>query len=161
MSKRYLEAGKIVNTHGIKGDIKILPWADNAEFLTGFKRLYITEKEYEITSIKIHKTSLLVHFKDINNVNDAMLLKGKTVFIDRNDVILPDGDFFIQDIIGSNVTDQSGQIIGTLTNVLEYPSSNVYVITGEREFLIPAVPAFILSTDVKAKKITVRLIEGM
>lgn len=158
---KYLEAGVIANTHGINGEVKIQPWADSAEFLKEFRYLYIDEKPYELLSGKIHKGFLIAQFKGIVGVNDAMTLKNKIVSIDRNDAKLPKGSFFIQDLIGATVLDEDGKELGKLADVLERPASNVYVVTGEREILIPAVPQFIIKTDVNAGLITVRLIEGM
>ena len=159
--KKYLEAGKIVNTHGIKGELKIQPWADSAEFLSRFKCLYIDEIPHRLLSSKEHKGCLIARLEGVDNVNDAMVMKNKTVFIDRADAKLPKGAFFIQDLIGASVCDEGGSVLGQLTDVLELPAGNVYVVTGAREILIPAVPEFILNTDVAAGKITVRLIEGM
>ena len=159
--KKYLEAGIIVNTHGIKGEVKIQPWADSAEFLTGFKRLYIDEKPFEVLSGKVHKDFLIAQFKDVTDINTAMVLKNKVVSIDRADARLPKGAFFIQDLIGASVIDEGGAELGKLTDVLELPAGNVYVVTGEREILIPAVPQFIIKTDVDAGIVTVRLIDGM
>ncbi|MGI5986125.1 MAG: ribosome maturation factor RimM [Oscillospiraceae bacterium] len=159
--KKYLEAGKIINTHGVKGEVKIHSWTDSAEFLMKFKHLYIDEKPFKLVSSRVHKSFLIAQLEGISDVNDAMVLKNKTVFIDRSDVDLPEGSFFLQDIIGASVVDESGTELGKLTDVLEMPASNVYVVTGEREILIPAVPQFIIKTDVDAGVVTVRLIEGM
>ena len=159
--KKYLEAGIVVNTHGIKGEVKIQPWADSAEFLMGFKRLYIDGKPFELVSAKVHKDCLIAQFKEVSDINTAMVLKNKVVSIDRADARLPKGAFFIQDLIGASVTDEGGAELGKLTDVLELPAGNVYVVTGEREILIPAVPQFIIKTDVNAGTVTVRLIEGM
>ena len=158
---KYLEAGLIVNTHGIKGEVKIQPWADSAEFLKDFKQLYIDERPFELVSSRVHKDFLIAQFKDVDDVNTAMVLKNKIVSINRADAKLPKGSFFIQDIIGAKVLDENGAELGKLTDVLELPSSNVYVVSGEREILIPAVPEFVLKTDVEAGVVTVRLIEGM
>ncbi len=150
-----------MNTHGIKGEVKIQPWADSAEFLMGFKRLYIDEKPFEIISGKVHKDCLIAQFKEVSDINKAMVLKNKVVSIDRADAILPKGAFFIQDLIGASVRDENEAELGKLTDVLELPAGNVYVVTGEREILIPAVPQFIIKTDVDAGIVTVRLIDGM
>ena len=158
---KYLEAGIIVNTHGTRGEVKIQPWADSAEFLKGFKYLYIDEKPYELLSGKVHKNCLIAELKGVLSVNEAMVLKNKIVSINKADAKLPKGSFFIADIIGASVVDESGNELGKLTDVLELPASNVYVVTGEREILIPAVPQFIIKTDVNAGLITVRLIDGM
>jgi len=159
--EKYLEAGLIVNTHGIKGEVRIQPWADSADFLRQFKFLYIDGKAYRPLSAKLHKQFLIVAFEGVADVNAAMVLKNKVVFIDRDEVKLPEGAFFLRDLIGADVEEESGKKLGKLTDVLELPAGNVYVVTGEREILIPAVPQFILNTDAAAGRITVRLIEGM
>ena len=159
--EKYLEAGKIVNTHGIKGEVKIQPWVDDAEFLRKFSSLYIDGKPYKILVGRVHKGFLIAELEGVSDVNAAMTLKNRTVFIDRSEAKLPRGHFFIQDIMGASVVDESGNELGKLTDVLETPAANVYVVTGEREILIPAVPEFIIKTDVRAGMITVRLIDGM
>jgi 16S rRNA processing protein RimM len=159
--KKYLEAGKIVNTHGIRGELRIQPWADSPEFLKGFRYLYIDEKPFELLAARAHKSFLIVQFKDVADVSAAMVLKNKVVSIDRAEAKLPKGGFFIQDLIGASVVDGTGKELGRLDDVLELPANRVYVVKGEREILIPAVPEFILKTDVDAGLVTVRLIDGM
>ena len=159
--KQFIEAGRIVNTHGIAGDVKIEVWLDSPEFMKRFKRLYIDGQERKILSAGTHKDFLLVKLEGIEDVNAAMSLKGKTVHIARADARLPKGAFFIQDIIGAAVVDEDGQEVGKLTDVMETPASRIYVVQGETEHLIPAVPEFIMSTDVDAGIITVHMIEGM
>lgn len=159
--KKYLEAGVIVNTHGIKGEVRILPWVDSAEFLKSFKYLYIDEKPYELLSGRVHKSFLLAELAGVSDVNAAMVLKNKVVFVDKDQAKLPKGAFFLQDLMGAAVVDESNTELGKLTDVLELPAGNVYVVSGEREILIPAIPQFILKTDIKAGVITVRLIDGM
>ncbi len=158
---KYLEGGVIVNTHGIKGEVSIQPWVDSAEFLKKFKYLYINEKPYKLLSGRIHKNFLLAELEGVSDVNAAMVLKGKVVFIDRDEAKLPKGAFFLRDLIGASVVDEAGLELGKLTDVLELPAGNVYEVKGEREILIPAVPQFILKTDINAGIITVRLIDGM
>ena len=159
--KQYIEAGRIVNTHGVAGEVKIEVWLDSPQFLKSFKRCFIDRREVKLLSARVHKGFLIVKLEGVEDVNAAMALKGRTVFIDRADARLPKGDFFLQDIIGASVVDESGSEIGKLVDVMETPASNVYVVKGEREHLIPAVPEFILSTDADNGIITVHLIEGM
>ena len=159
--KQYIEAGRIVNTHGVAGEVKIEVWLDSPQFLKSFKRCFIDRREVRLLSARVHKGFLIVKLEGVEDVNAAMALKGRTVFIDRADARLPKGAFFLQDIIGADVVDESGNEIGKLTDVMETPASNVYVVKGEREHLIPAVPEFILSTDADNGIITVHLIEGM
>ena len=159
--KQFIEAGRIVNTHGVAGEVKIEVWLDSPDFMKRFKRLYIDGQEKKVLSAKTHKDFLLVKPEGIEDVNAAMSLKGKTVYVARADARLPKGAFFIQDIIGAAVVDENGQEVGKLTDVMETPASRIYVVQGETEHLIPAVPEFIMSTDVDAGIITVHMIEGM
>jgi 16S rRNA processing protein RimM len=161
MKKEFLEAGKIINTHGIRGEVKIDPWADDAEFLRRFKTIYIDDTAVKVVRSRVHKNFLIAQLEGIDDVDTAMRLKNKVVFINRADAHLDKGQWFIQDIIGAAVVDESGAELGKLAEVLDLPAGNVYVVRGEREIMIPAVPEFIISTDVDAGIITVRLIEGM
>ena len=157
----FIEAGRITNTHGVAGEVKIEVWLDSPQLLRRCGRIFLDGAERRILSGKVQKNFLIAKLEGTEDVNAAMALKGKTVFIDRSDARLPAGSYFLQDILGSRVVDEQGREIGRLTEVLERPASNVYVVQGETEHLIPAVPAFILATDPAAGVITVRLIEGM
>ena len=159
--KQFLEAGRIVNTHGVRGEVKIQPWADSPEFLKDFGTLYIDGAPVKVRSARVHKGCVIASLEDIDDVNGAMRLKGKLVSIDRRDAKLPEGGYFIQDIIGARVVDENGAEVGMLAEVLNLPGSDVYVVRGEREILIPAVPQFILSRDIDAGVITVRMMEGL
>ncbi len=159
--KQFIEAGKIVNTHGVQGEIKIQVWLDSPEFLQKFKTLYIGEKPVKMLSARTHKGFVIARIEGVEDVNAAMCLKNKTVFISRADAKLPKGSYFLQDIIGASVVDENGKELGTLTEVLETPASNVYIVKGETEHMIPAVPEFILSTDPENGIVKVHLIEGM
>ena len=159
--KQFLEAGRIVNTHGVRGEVKIQPWADSPEFLKDFGTLYIDGAPVKVRSARVHKGCVIASLEDIDDVNGAMRLKGKLVSIDRRDAKLPEGGYFIQDIIGARVVDENGAEVGTLAEVLNLPGSDAYVVRGEREILIPAVPQFILSRDIDAGVITVRMMEGL
>ena len=163
MKNRYLEAGKIVNTHGIAGEVKILPWADGPDFLLDFDTLYIDGKPIALLAARVHKNCVLAKLDGIHDINDAMKLKNKVVCIDREDVDLEEGAFFLADLTGLEVRDaDSGQVLGTIHEVLTPPASNVYVVRGgEREHMIPAVEEFIVETNVEEGYLLVRLIEGM
>jgi len=159
--KEFIEAGRIVNTHGIAGEVKIEVWLDSPEFMKRFKRIFVQGKEMKVLSAKIHKGFIIAKLDGVEDVNTAMSYKTKTVHIHRSDAKLPKGAFFIQDIIGAAVIDEKRGEIGKLVDVMETPASNIYVVKGETEHLIPAVPEFIMSTDAEAGIINVRLIEGM
>ncbi len=159
--QQYIEAGRIVNTHGVAGEVKIEVWLDSPQFMKRFRRLFIGGAAYGVRTSRVHKSFLLCALEGVEDVNAAMALKGRTVYIDRADARLPQGGYFLQDLIGARVVDEQGREVGVLTEVLECPASNIYVVQGEREHLIPAVPEFIMSTDADAGVITVHLIEGM
>ena len=160
--KALIEAGRIVNTHGVQGEVKIEVWLDSPRFFKSFRRLVLPGGgELKILSAREHEGFVIARLEGTEDVNAAMRLKGQTVFVRREDAALPRGAFFLQDIIGAKVEDEEGREIGILTEVMETPASNIYVVRGEREHLIPAVPEFIRKTDADAGRITVRLIEGM
>lgn len=158
---QYIQAGQIVNTHGVRGEVKIVPWTDSPEFLQKFKTLYLGNAPVKVLSSRVHKGFLIAALEGVGDVNAALALKNKTVYIDRTDARLPEGTFFLADILGAGVVTDAGKELGTLADVLDLPGQRVYIVKGEQEHLIPAVPEFILNTDVENGVITVHLIEGM
>lgn len=159
--KEFLDCGQIVNTHGIHGEVRIVPWADSPDFLCRFSTLYVDGKPIEVASSRVHKGSVIARLHGVDTVDQAMALKGKTAQIRRADAKLPDGAFFLADIIGLDVVDEAGNKLGILKEVLSPSFQQVYVVEGEREIMIPAVPEFIFETNIEAGYLKVRLIEGM
>ena len=158
MKLQYLEAGEIVTTHGVRGEMKVLPWADSPEFLLDYNRVRIAGKEYIVDSCRIQKTCNLIQLRGIETVEQAQALRGKVVEIYREDA--PKDMIFAAELIGVDVFAE-GEKIGTVSDVLDYPGNKVYVVKGEHEYMIPAVSAFVLSIDMEAEIMNVRLIEGM
>ena len=107
--KQFIEAGKVVNTHGVKGEVKIQVWLDSPEFLKKFKTVYIDNRAVKLVSGRVHKGFLIAVLDGVDDVNAAMSLKNKTVFIDRKDAKLPKGAYFLQDIIGAAVVTEDGE----------------------------------------------------
>lgn len=161
MEQKFLEAGEVVSTHGIQGEIKILPWADAPEFLLQFDTFYLNGKSYEVVSSRVHKTCVLAKLKGVDTPEAATLLRAQRVSIDRESVRLPQGTVFIADLIGCAVLDDDGNEIGKIKDVLTMPSSDVYVIQGARSYMIPAVKEFVREIDVENRRVRVHLIEGM
>lgn len=157
----FIEAGIIINTHGIAGELKIEVWLDSPSFMKGFKRFYIDEREYAVKSSRVFKGFLLASLAGVDDMNAAQTLKGKTVYINRSDARLPKGAYFLCDIIGADVFDENGNRIGILEEIMESPAQPIYIVRGQNEHLIPAVPEFIMSTDLSKREIIVHLIEGM
>ena len=159
--KEYLDCGQIFNTHGVRGEVRIVPWADSPDFLCQFSTLYLDGAPRRVLSSRVHKGSVIAKLEGADTVEDAMLLRDKTVQIRRADAKLPEGTFFLADVIGLKVVDEAGQTLGTLKEVLSPSVQQVYVVEGEREIMIPAVPEFILETNITDGYIKVRLIEGL
>ena len=158
MKLQYLEAGEIVTTHGVRGEIKVLPWVDSPEFLLDYNRVRIAGKDYIVNSCRVQKTCNLMQLEGIDTVEQAQALRGKTVLLYRSDV--PADLIFAAELIGLEVYAE-GVLIGKVADVLDYPGNKVYVVKGDHEYMIPAVKEFVLSTDMENEVMQVRLIEGM
>ena len=154
----FIEAGEIVNTHGVRGEIKMLPWLDSPEDMCGFTRCRIGGKDYAITACRVQNTCDLLKLEGVDTMEAAQALRGKTVTLYRED--MDEDVIFAGDLIGMEVFSQAERI-GELTQVLDYPGNQVYVVKGEREYMVPAVKEFILSSDLEANRMEVKLLEGM
>ena len=158
MRLEFVEAGEIVTTHGVKGEMKVLPWVDSPDILCEFDRCRIGGVEYEIENCRIQKTCNLLKVRGIDTMEAAQAMRGKVVELYREDI--DDDVIFAAELIGVEVYAE-GENIGKIVEVLDYPGNSVYVVKGKYEYMIPAVKAFILSTDVEANRMEVRLLEGM
>ena len=158
MKLQYIEAGEIVNTHGIRGEVKVLSWLDDPEMLCEFDRCRIEGKEYTMEQVRVQKTCNLVKLSGIDDMDAAQAMRGKTVKLYREDI--DDEVIFAAELIGMDVF-ADGKQIGKIKEVLDYPGNCVYVVKGTHEYMIPAVKAFILDTDMEKNEMQVRLIEGM
>ena len=158
MKVEFLEAGQIVTTHGIKGDIKVLPWSDGPDFLLDFKRVRIDGKEYTVDNCRVQKTCNLIKLRGVDTVEAAQLLNGKTIEVYRCDA--PEELIFVSELIGVEVRSDN-KPIGRIVDVLDYPGNKVYVVKGEHSYMIPAVKEFVLSTDIDSGVMQVKIIEGM
>ena len=163
---QFLECGKIVNTHGVKGAIQLESWCDTPADLASLKKVFLKKGgEYACHKVKkasVFKQFVLMEIDGVNDIDAAMLLKGTVVYADRDDISIDEDAFFIADIIGLDVIDlESGEKIGTLSDVLNLGASDLYEIkTANGKKLIPAVPEFIKEVDLE-KGIFVSLIEGI
>ena len=158
MKLEFVEAGEIVTTHGVKGEVKVLPWLDSPEDLCDFDRCRIDGKEYTIELCRVQKTCNLVKLKGIDTMESAQLMRGKIMELYREDI--DDEVIFAAELIGVEVFCE-GASIGKIKDVLDYPGNSVYVVKGEHEYMIPAVREYILMTDVDGNRMEVKLIEGM
>ena len=158
MKLKYIEAGEIVTTHGVRGEVKVLCWLDDPEMLCDFDRCRICGTEYTMESVRVQKSCNLVKLKGVDTMEEGQALRGKTVELYREDI---DSDvIFAAELVGVQVF-ADGRPIGKITEVLDYPGNSVYVVKGDYEYMIPAVKQFILSTDLEKNEMQVRLLEGM
>jgi 16S rRNA processing protein RimM len=168
MVQEYLEVGKIVNTHGIKGEVKVIPLTDDPHRFQKLKKVYIDQinslKKVEIEEVKYQKNTVILKFKDINDLNTAETLKDLYLKVDRqNAVKLNKDSFFICDLIGCEVSDEKGRSLGLLKEVLKTGSNDVYAVgfENEKDILIPALKSVVKEISIENKKITVSLPKGL
>ena len=158
MKLKFFEAGEIVTTHGVRGEVKVLRWIDSAEDLCDFDRCRIDGVEYKIESCRVQKSCALVKLSGIATLEAAQAMRGKTLELYREDI--DDEVIFAAELMGVEVFCED-RLLGKITDVLDYPGNSVYVVKGEHEYMIPAVKQFILSTDVEKNVMQVKIIEGM
>ena len=158
MKLPFIEAGEIVTTHGVRGEMKILTWLDSPEDLCDFERCRIDGSEYKIEGCRVQKTCNLLKLSGIDTMEAAQAMRGKVVELYRQDI--SDEVIFAAELIGMEVYARD-VLLGTITEVLDYPGNQVYVVRGEHEYMIPAVKAFVLSTDLEQNRMEVTTIEGM
>ncbi len=158
MKLQFVKAGEIVTTHGVRGEVKVLCWLDDPEMLCEFDRCRIGGKEYTMEQVRVQKTCNLVKLSGIDTMDAAQAMRGKVIELYREDI--DDEVIFADELIGVEVF-ADGEMIGKVTEVLDYPGNSVYVVKGKYEYMIPAVNSFILSTDMDENRMEVRLIEGM
>ena len=160
MNQNLLPTGQIVNTHGLRGHVKVMPWADDPDELLDYERFFIDGREYRVQHSSRQKSMILLKLEGVDSIEDAARLRQKEISIAREDVELADGVAFIADLIGLPVL-ADGVEIGKLTEVLTLPGNDVYVVKGKREYLIPAVKEFVEPLDPSQGCVRVHLIEGM
>lgn len=153
-----IEAGQIVTTHGVRGEIKVLCYLDDPSMLCEYHRCCIDGKEYDMESVRVQKTCNLVKLRGVDSMEAGQKLRSKSLMLYREDISRD--IIFAAELIGMEVYAES-ELIGTVTQVLDYPGNSVYVVKGKYEYMIPAVKQFILSTDLEANRMEVKLLEGM
>lgn len=165
MKKEFLEAGKIVTTHGIRGEVKVMPYTDTPELLCEFDRLFIGKNRDEIgvERSRVFKSTVIMKLEGIDTPEAAEKLRNKLLYMHRDDLELDEDTYFIQDLIGLEVRDaDSGEVYGKIDDVMQTGANDVYVIKGtEREYLVPAIADVVVSTDVDGGIMTIRPLEGL
>lgn len=166
MNKNYLECGKIINTHGIKGAMKVESWCDSPYVLAELERVFLEKngsfKEYEVIDSSVFKRFVILELDGILTIEEAEKLKNRVIYLAREDLELEEGEIFIADLIGLPVIDvDSGVEYGKISDVMNTGASDIYVInTPNGEAMMPAVKEFVKEIDLE-KGIFIKPIEGM
>lgn len=166
MRKQYLEIGKIVTVHGLGGIVKVQPWCDDAEFLCEFEVLYCGRQyvPMEIQRASVQKNMVLVKFKGVDTVEQAQALRNSILYMDRNDVELEEGTFFIQDLIGLSVSDaDTGADYGKIADVLQTGANDVYLLRDDsgKERLVPVIPDVVTEIEPEQGYVKIRPLKGL
>lgn len=166
--EKMFTVGKIVNTHGIKGEVKVVPTTDDPKRFEKLQTIYVERKiieEYKIESIRYHKKFVLMKFEGIETLNDAELFKNAVLKINRKDSLpLEENEYYISDLYGVEVLTEEGRRLGEITDVIYTGSNDVYVIKREdteKDLLVPAIKQVIRQVDLSQKKMVVKLLEGL
>jgi 16S rRNA processing protein RimM len=171
MYKKFLEAGQIVSNHGIKGEVRVNPWCDSPEFLTGFDKFYFKEgaEVRAVEGVRTNKNLALVKFVGVDDITEAIKLIKSIIYIDRSEITLPEGTYFEQDLMGLAVIDAStGKNYGVISSVLHTGANDVYGVTPQRdtpqgagEVLIPAIKDVISSIDMEGGRMLITPLKGL
>lgn len=163
-----LEVGKIVNTHGLRGEVKIVPWTDYPELFEEIEYVYVKKREeytrLDIAGIKYQKGNIIVRFPQIKDINEAEKYKNQIIYAEREMLgELPEGVYYIADLFGLDVVKEDGEKVGTVADVINTGSNDIYDVKreGKKNLLIPVIDDVVLNVDIENKKITVRMMEGL
>lgn len=163
----YIKIGKIINTHGIKGEVSIIPLTNDINRFSDLEIIYLGNKKIkvQIKQARPHKNAILLKFQEFDNINQVLSYVGDSIYIDEVEKqILPEDHFYIYDIVGSSVFNTTGEKIGVITEVNQYTSNDVYTIKNQeenKEYFIPAIKEFVVDVNIEEKKIVIEPIEGM
>lgn len=168
MIKPFLEIGKIVSVHGLKGEVRVQPWCDSGDFMKKFKTLYFDkngQKEVKVISCRPHGNVVILKLDGVESPEAAQNLRNKVLYMNRKDANLSEGQFYIQDLIGCEVfdADDESKKYGKISQVSETGANDVWHIKSEngKEYLIPAIPIVVINTDVENERVLIRPLRGI
>ena len=166
MKKNFLEVGKIVGTHGVRGMVRIQPWCDSAEFFCTLKKVYLDQNgkdKLSISKSSPHGNVVIAAIKGVDSIEMAEKYRNKIIFMDRKDAKLDKDQYFITDLIGSSVFHaDNGSLLGTISDVSETGANDVWHIKqGDNEYLIPAINEVVISVNIEEEKVVIRPLKGI
>ncbi len=167
MKKDYLELGQIVGTHGIKGEIRVNPWCDSPDFAKFFKTVYFDSKgaqPVKVSACRPHGNVILMKLENINSMNDAEKMKNRILYIRRDDANLPDGTWFIEELIGCDVFDADNEkLYGKISDVSSTGANDVWHITDDNndEYLIPSIKEVVIEVNIEENYVKIRPMKGI
>lgn len=166
MSLQFLEVGRIVSVQGLKGEVRVEPWCDNPDFILQFETLYFDKGSSHIVVEKsrVQKNVAILKLEGYDDIDQANTLRGKILYMDKSDVTLPKGSYFIQDLVGLKVIDANDSSIsyGVLSEVSKTGANDVYHIKkDDKEYLIPAIPQVVIKTDIENGIMEITPLEGL
>ena len=167
MKKDFLETGEIVGTHGVRGEMRVNPWCDSPAFLKKFKKLYLDangQKCLDVKAVREHGNVALVTVDGIDTVEKAQAMRGKVIYIKRDDAKIPKGSYFIAELIDCTVYDADDEsvVYGIITDVSMTGANDVWHIEKDgKEYLIPAIKDVVISVDVEEGVVKIRPMKGI
>ncbi len=159
-----LEIGQIVNTHGLRGDVKVMPWCDDPEIFHELAYVLIDGEEFDIEKSRIHKNMVILKLKRIDDINVAEKYRNKKLLVPREELgELPEGAYYICDLLGCSVETHEGRMLGKIVDIIKTGSNDVYVVEepGKKQVLIPVIDEVIKSVDIEEKRIIITPLKGL
>lgn len=158
--KQFITVGQIINTHGIKGELKIYPLTDDLRRFRKLQKVYVEGVEKNVVWCKLQTDKVILKIEGIDSVEEAMKYKEKYLDVSREDAVkLPEGSYFITDIIGCSVVGENGAEYGKIADVIKTGSNDVYWIKEGKELLIPALKDIVIDMDIENKRIVIKPVE--
>lgn len=155
--EKFLNVGQIVNTHGVMGDVKVIPLTDDPARFKDLKEVFIDGKKVRILSCKFQKDRVILKLEGIDTMDAAIRLKTKYLKVDRKDATkLPEDAYFIADLINCSIYDTEGVLLGNLDEVIHTGSNDVYWIKGPKQLLIPVLKEIVLDINIEERKIVIK-----
>ena len=168
MKNSLLEVGKIVNTHGLRGEVKVVAWTDSPDDFEKIKTVYIKMKSEQISlkikSIKYQKNNLIIKFDEFNNINEVLPYKNAVLYADREELgPLDEGVYYIVDLIGLDVITEDGEKVGVICDVFNAGASDIYDVKreGKKNLLLPVIDEVVKEVDLENGRVVVNIMEGL